>query len=138
MKSFRLIDLLFSFPIEQFTNDEIKFLIKSIFRFGNKFGYVSAQDIVVKFDAEDGDNGYNFFSDIKVVDKQYHHAKFQVIYTPKTNLNESIKKEVTVDEDYEMRTKEKPDSSLPIIVDRSDGLHVLESFTVHLTRNFAH
>lgn len=126
-RSFRLMDLLCAFPLDQFNDDEIIFLVKLMFRFANKFGYVTADLLIIK-DDDDDDKGRSFFSDSKVVGKQYHHAKFSVLHS---NQFETVRKTVTVDEDYEFRKHVKPDQSLPIIADRNEGLHVLESFTFH-------
>lgn len=130
-RTFKLTDILRCFPLSRLTSEEVRFLIKMTFRFAHKFGRVTVSDgqpfIVNDFFEKEHSN----ISEIKIIDKQYHHAK---IRAKLANAQESRQwtRMMTVDEEYEMRTGIRPDQSLPIVVDAIEQLHVIESFIIHL------
>lgn len=131
-RRYKLTDLLCAFDLDSFTHNEIKFLVKCLFRLGNKFGYVSAHGVLLAENAENLlDANESYFSEFNVVGCEYHYAKFTVRQT--TGLDDSVyAKELTVDEDFLERTGIRPLITMPVIADRDGGLHVLESFTLIL------
>lgn len=133
-REFSLIGILNQLPVEKLSVSELKFIVNSIFRLGYKFGRISAQGIIVRDEQTNEDVSNSFFTDLKLLDVHYRFVKTDIMQIS-SDFTTIYDKTVTVDEDYFQRTGVLPNPNLPIVVDKCGGLHVLESFTVHLTDN---